>query len=180
MCSGAGKCLRHLLGSVGLAPLSACPAPVVVQPPCGRRSCPWHGQIPSSPCCPSRWRSAPPLWPRRARPSYPRGQRCGSLQGRTRDPQKCPRLWLCLQEVAPGPERPRVLAALPGPAPGGHGEPPRLGAEALPAGARPSLVLGLLKARGGESVRVKRGYRCQETPHQLWRRPVPLLPAAGS
>lgn len=62
----------------------------------------------------------------------------------------------------------------------GRGSVLRLGAKALSVGARPSLLLGLLKVRRDESVRVKLGYRCQDTPHLLWHRPVPLLPAAGS
>lgn len=109
----------------GFASPTPCPGPVVVQPPRGHRSCLWHTQIPSSPCCPSHWRSVPSSWLQCARPSYLRGQRFGSLQGKSRDAEKCLRLRLCLQEeVTPGPEGPRVPAALLGPACGGQGGTP--------------------------------------------------------
>lgn len=138
MCAGAGKCPWHQGGGLPLLPL-ALPRGAAASRGCG--SCLWHTQVPGSPCCPGRWRSAPALWPRCARPSCPRGPRCGSLQGRTG--QGC---W----------EAPEALA-LPGTARGGQGS--------TPSWSQAQFIFWVCpKPESGSSVRAELGCHCLGLP----------------
>lgn len=141
---------------VGVCPSCHSPCPAVLQPP-----------LDVAPACGTRRSLAhlvaqvvgdqPLLYGRDAPVHHVRGGHdvAACRDGQDRDVGKHPRLWRCREQ---------------------RGE----GRGALPVGARPSLFLGLPKAREWQLCESRTGVSLPGAPHLLWHKPAPPLPAAGS
>lgn len=150
VCTGAGKCLWHVLGKVGV-----CFSHRLPRTCCGAAS-PWTSLLPLAHVDPEltllpKSLEISAFFMAAMRPSIisegaTMWQPAGKEQRRREVPEA---VTLPQEEVTPGPEGPRVPAALPGPARGGQGEPPPARSKSSPSWSQAQFAFGPAESERG-------------------------------